>query len=407
VSSVGIEKIGVYPCTLALPMDRLCEARGDPVSHVRDDLFVDERSLNPAWEDPVTMAVHAADPILSTQDRDDIGLLLVCSESGVDQEKPMSTWVQRYLGLSSRCRNLEVKHACYSGTAALHLAACWIRAGAAPGKKALVITTDQSRMHLGKPWEYVMGAGATALLVSDRPDFLELELPASGVYTEEVSDLTRPTSQVETGNSETSLISYLNALEEAYDHFTEVVEGIDLDRDFRWNVYHVPFGGLTFRAHRTLLRRVGIRDADAVARHYAERTLPSLTYNRRMGGTYAGATFVALLGLVDSTPAKPGDPVSIFSYGSGCCAEFYRARLGSRVREVAAAAGLRAALDARRVIDVAQYEAVERERTSYVDQGDYEPRLDALEGLYTEKYAGRRRLLFRGMAEYVRRYAWS
>jgi hydroxymethylglutaryl-CoA synthase len=319
----------------------------------------------------------------------------------------MSTWVQRYLGLSSRCRNLEVKHACYSGTAALHLAASWIRAGAVPGKKALIITTDQSRMHLGRPWEYVMGAGASALLVSDRPDFLELELSASGVYTEEVSDLTRPTSLVETGNSETSLISYLNAVEETYDHFTEVVEGVHFDRDFRWHVYHVPFGGLTFRAHRTLLRRVGIRDPDAVARHYAERTLPSLTYNRRMGGTYAGATFVAMVGLVDSTQAMPGDPVSIFSYGSGCCAEFYRARLGPRVREVAAAVGLLAALAARRVLDVAEYEAVERERTGYVDQGNYEPRRDVLDGLYDKMYAGRRRLVFRGMSDYVRRYEWS
>jgi hydroxymethylglutaryl-CoA synthase len=407
VSAVGIEKIGVYPCALALPMERLCAARGGDPKHVRDVLLVDERAVNPPWEDPVTMAVHAAQSILTDEDRRDIALVLVCSESSVDQEKALSTWAQRYLGLSSRCRNLEVKHACYSGTGALHLAASWVRSGIAPGKKALVITTDQSRMHLGQPWEYVMGAGATALLVSDRPEFLELDLAASGVYTEEVSDLTRPTLQVEVGNTEISLISYLNALEEAYDAFVEAVPNVDFVRDFAWNVYHTPFGGLTVRAHRALLHRSGVRERDAVAEHFARHALPSLTYTRRMGGTYAGSTFIGLLGLVDASDARPGDPVSIFAYGSGCCAEFYRARLGPRVREVAAAAALGPALARRRTLEVAEYEAVERERTSYVEQGNYSPRVDTLGGFYDQAYAGRRRLVLKGLVDYVRRYDWS
>jgi 3-hydroxy-3-methylglutaryl CoA synthase len=407
MTPVGIEKIGVYPCALALPMERLCAARGNDPRHLREGLLVDERSLNPAWEDPVTMAVHAAARVLTDEDRQKIALLLVCSESGVDQEKPMSTWVHRYLGLPAHCRNLELKHACYSGTGALHLAASWVRAGVEPGKKALVITTDQSRMHLGQPWEYVMGAGACALLVGDQPDFLELELGASGVYTEEVSDLTRPTSRVETGNSELSLISYLNALEETWDDFTRVVGDVNLDRDFRWNVYHVPFGGLTLRAHRALLRRGGLYDRDAVARHFAARTLPSLAYNRRMGGTYAGATFIALLGLVDHSEAQPGDPISIFSYGSGCCAELYRARLGRRVREVAASAALGRALDQRRVVEVAEYEAIERERTASVDEGNFAPGLETPGDLWAHAYEGKQRLVFRGMAEHVRRYGWS
>jgi hydroxymethylglutaryl-CoA synthase len=404
---VGIEKISIYPGTLSLEMAALAEARRDDPRHVREQLLVDERSVNPPWEDPVTMAVNAASRMLTDEDRASIALLLVCSESGVDQEKPMSTWVHRYLGLPSRCRNLEVKHACYSGTGSLHLASSWVRSGVAPGKKALIVTTDQSRMHLGKPWEYVMGAGAVALLVSDRPDFLEVDLSASGVYTEEVSDLTRPTSTVETGNSEISLISYLNALEETYDHLSEVTGGIDLVRDFRWNVYHVPFGGLTLRAHRTMLRRSDIRDANAVAESYRTRTLPSLTYNRRMGGTYAGATFVALTGLVDASDAEAGDAVSIFSYGSGCCAELYRAHLGARVREVARAARLDELLNQRRALTVAEYEAVERERTGYIDQGNFQPRLDGLDGHYEKAYLGRRLLTFRGMVDFVRRYEWS
>src|SRR5512143_1049116 len=45
-------------------------------------------------------------------------------------------------GLPSNIRNFEVKHACYSGTAALGCALDWVRSGAARGKKALILAAD-------------------------------------------------------------------------------------------------------------------------------------------------------------------------------------------------------------------------------------------------------------------------
>lgn len=153
---IGIDRIGAWPATLSLDMSALCEARKHDLADIRDVMMIDQRSVNPPWEDPVTMAVNAALPMLTEEDRRDIGLLIVASESGVDQEKPLSTWVHRYLGLRPSCRNFEIKHACYGGTAGLKLAASWI-AGGNPREKALVVNTDQSRMHLGMPYEFVMG----------------------------------------------------------------------------------------------------------------------------------------------------------------------------------------------------------------------------------------------------------
>ena len=406
MSAVGIESIGVYPCALALPMEALCAARGAEPEHVRGEMLIDERSLNPPFEDPITMAVHAGMIALAGVDRSDVELLLVCSESGVDQEKAMSTWVHRYLDLPSRCRNLELKHACYSATAALGLAASWIRSGEAAGKKALVVASDQSRMHLGKPWEFVMGAGAAAFVVSDEPAFLELER-GRGIYTEEVSDLTRPTSTVETGNSATSLLSYMHALQETYDDLQRSVGQLDYAEDFAFNIYHAPFGGLTRRAHRTLLRRAGVHDGEAALADFRRRSEPALRFNRRMGGTYAASTFVGLLGLAEHDEARAGDRLSIFSYGSGCCAELYRARFGRRFRALAERAALGGLVAARRQVTVAEYEALEATRTAQIDQGDFTPDLEALPGLFESHYAGRHRLLFRGCKGHVRQYAWS
>ncbi len=406
--NVGIEKLRAYPGSLSLSMAALCEARGRELGDIRDTMMVDERSLNAPWEDPVTMAVNAALPMLSDRDRESIGLLIVASESGVDQEKPLSTWVQRYLGLSSRVRNIEVKHACYGATAGLQLAASWIASGASPGETALVINTDQSRTHFGKPYEFVMGAAAVAVLVSARPRVLEIELGACGIHTNEVSDLTRPTPHVETGNSETSLLSYLDGLEGAFDdYFRRRPAAEDLDAYFQRLVYHLPFAGMGLVAHRAVLRRMG-RSRSAANAHFAERCAASPTHARRMGGTYGSSTFLALMAMLDNdTGIAAGDRIGVFSYGSGSCAEMWSGRVLPEAREVVRAAGLPALLDRRKQVTVAEYEAVETARVAAIDQGDHATDRALLGDWYERYYTAAPHLVFDGTAEHYRRYSWS
>jgi 3-hydroxy-3-methylglutaryl CoA synthase len=406
---VGIEKIRAYPGSLVLDIQKLGAARGHDPVELHDTMMIDERSINPVWEDPVTMAVNAARPMLTDEDRQAIELLIVGTESAPDQEKAASTWVHRYLGLKPSCRNFEIKHACYSGTAGLQMALAWIASGVAGDAKALVITTDQSRMHLGQPYEFVMGASAAAVLVSSHPRLLEVEVDRCGYWTEEVSDLTRPTSRVEQGDAETSLLAYLDALEGAYLHYVERVgEAIDFDTYFAKNVYHAPFGGITFRAHKAMLRKWKPLSKSEAWAHFERKTLASLRYVRRMGGTYASSPLIGLMGVVDgSEDLRPGDRVSLFSYGSGCCAEFYSGLIGPMAREAVRAAALSALLDERHPVSVDAYEEVERERTRYIDCGEYEPALGGLEGWYDRHYGGKGYLVFGGMRDYYRRYAWS
>lgn len=406
---LGIEKIRAYPGSLVLDVQKLGAARGrDPID-LHDAMMIDERSLNPVWEDPVTMAVNAAKPMLTDEDRQAIELLIVGTESAPDHEKATSTWVHRYLGLRPSCRNFEIKHACYSGTAGLQMALAWMASGLARDAKALVITTDQSRMHLGRPYEFVMGASAAAILVSSNPRLLEIEVDKCGYWTEEVSDLTRPTSRVEQGEPETSLLAYLDALEGAYAHYAERVGGtIDFDTYFSKNIYHAPFGGMTFRAHKAMLRKGKPRSKDEVRAHFERKTLASLRYIRRMGGTYASSPLIGLMGVVDgSEDLRPGDRVSIYSYGSGCCGEFYSGLIGPAAREVVGEARLADMLDERHPVSVEEYEDIERERTRYIDCGDYEPGLSGPTGWYDQHYRGRGYLVFRGMRDYYRQYAWS
>jgi 3-hydroxy-3-methylglutaryl CoA synthase len=407
--AVGIEKLRVYPCSLALSMERLCAARDHDPANIRDVMLIDERSVNPPYEDPVTMAVNAAKPMLTDEDRAAIELLIVGTESSVDQEKPISAWVHRYLGLRSNCRTFEIKHACYGGTAALQMAMSWVASGHSSNAKALIITTDESRAHPGKPYEYVLGAGAVAVLVSNEPRFLQVETEKSGYFANEVDDLTRPTSRVETGNSETSLLSYLDALDGAYDHYVERTgTPVDFDAHFKRNIYHVPFGGITFLAHKTLLcRDVSMSKAEAWS-HFERKSLPALRYTRRMGGTLSSSVFIALVGLLDvDTELDAGDRIGVYSYGSGSCAEFYSGLVGTDARQIAHAACLEEMLDDRYDLSVQEYEDIEHARTAVIDQGDFQPITDGLEGWYDLHYRDRGYLIYRGNREYFRQYAWS
>ncbi len=406
---VGIEKIFAYPCTMSLDMVELAQARGVSPSHPLDDLWVETRSINPVWEDPVTMAVNAARGLLEGEDPEQIEMIVVGTESSVDFGKPISSWVQRLSGASANCRNFETKHACYGGTGGLMTAAHWIASGFNRGKKALVICTDQSRMHLGKPWEFVLGAGATAMLVSDKPDFLEFDLAHNGYWTHEISDTYRPTSRDEVGHADTSLFGYLEALEGSGEHFMEVAGEPDYGA-FAHHVYHVPFGAMTYRAHRAMVRRYipGLPKKEIRA-HFERKSKPGLRYNRRFGGTYTSATFLALMGTIQSAgdALEPGDGITVFSYGSGSCSEFYPVKVGERAREIVAAVDLDAGLDARRKLSVAEYEQVEQARAELVDKPDFKTCKDTPSGHYDQAYAGKGLCVLEGVDSWEREYRLS
>jgi hydroxymethylglutaryl-CoA synthase len=226
-----------------------------------------------------------------------------------------------------------------------------------------------------------------------------------------VSDLTRPTLTVETGNSETSLLAYIEALEGAYAHYCRrVAPDADFDAYFQKHIYHAPFGGITWRAHRTLLRQWRSLSKDEAWQHFQRKSGAALRYVRRLGATYSASTFVGLAGLLaTSDDLRDGDRISMFSYGSGSCAEFYSVRVRPGASALAAATGANVdrLLDARRRVTPAEYEQIETLRTARIEDGNYDAIDDGLDNWYDRHYRGSGRLVFTGMRDYYRHYAWS
>jgi len=405
---VGIEKFQAYPCSMKLDLGDLAETRGVDREYPTRDLLVRSRSVNPPWEDPVTMAVNAALRLVDEEDRKAIRLIVVGTESSLDFGKSIAVYVHRYCGIQPNCRAFETKHACYSGTSALMMAAYWVAATGGRDGKALVVTTDQSRVHLGEPWEYVLGATACAMLVSDQPDILEIELDRCGYWTSESFDTFRPTSMTEVGNADDSLYCYLDALEGAFDDFQGNLDGASYDKFFSRHVYHVPFGKITEIAHRTLTRQGRRMKASQMRESFERKVAASLSFTSECGGTYSSSTALGLLGHLASPSApSPGERISVFAFGSGSTAEFYSVVVGPHAQKAALKAEITEQLSERSQLSVKQYEAVEGLRVETTDKQDFVVDRDGFDDLYQRSYKGHGRLVLDGVENWVRKYRVS
>lgn len=409
--TVGIEAINVYTGRAALDVRTLFAARGLDLGRF-GNLLMERKSVNLPCEDPVTNAVNAARPLvaaLSEEERARIELVIVGTESGLDYAKPISTYVHEHLGLGPRCRSFETKHACYGGTAAFQLAASFVAASPDPSVKALVIAADAASVaDRGTYWEPSQGAGAVAMLVSGQPAIFELDLGASGYHTYEVMDTLRPRPDVETGDTDLSLLSYLECLHRSYQHYCERVTGADAVATFDYLVFHAPFAGMVKGAHRAFLRKHSRLSPAEIDQHFHTRTAASLRYCSQLGNTYSASLYTALCSLLDHTELGADRRLGLFSYGSGCASEFYSgvALAGARAR--LARLGISEAIARRRSLTMPEYELLSDlavHRMAGVESHAFDPA--PYRALYDECLAGGGLLVLDRIERYHRRYRWS
>jgi len=406
---IGIEKLNLYGGSLFLDQEKLAQARGLDPAKVVKDFLIDTRTVIPPFEDTVTMGANAAAPLLDSVDPESIGMLIVGTESSVDFGKPISTNIMGALGLGPNVRNYETKHACYSGVAALDTAINWIASGLNRGRKALVISTDFSRMHLHAKEEFVLGGVAAAVVVSEQPRVIEYEIDKRGTWSTDVYDTFRPSARDETGNNEVSLFTYMDAIEGAYTHYREITgDSKSFDDLFDYLAYHTPFPGMAFQAHRTLSNLDGRKPKDEITRSFNEKVLPGLGYARRVGSTYGASNFVGIAGIAGKNGrVRPGSRIGFFSYGSGAIGEFYSGILCEDACEVVSSMGIDTALSERLEVSVEEYEQIERKREEYIENPNFVPDFTLPGNLYEKSYNGKRKLVLAEVKDFYRTYKWS
>lgn len=406
---IGIERIGLYTGAAVIDVARLAEARGlDPLRFA--NLLMRRKSLSFRFEDPVSFAVNAARPLvdaLTTAQKASIELLVVATESGIDWGKSVSTYVHRHLDLPRRCRMFEIKQACYGGTAALQTAAAFVAAREGQAR-ALVICTDLARCVPHSYAEPAQGCAAVALLVGADPVVLELEPGASGLHGYEVMDSCRPTAETETGDVDLSLLSYLDCIEQSFRAYRDAVGPVDFVDHFDYLACHTPFGGMVRGAHRTMMRKFRPGPPPVVEQDFDRRVRPALTFCQEVGNIYSGTVFLALAGVLATGDFARPRRIGLFSYGSGCCSEFYSGIATAASSDAVRALGIDAALAARRELSVVEYDTLlAAERASLFGLCDAAVDASPFGGIYERHFAGRGLLVLDRIEGYQRRYRWS
>jgi polyketide biosynthesis 3-hydroxy-3-methylglutaryl-CoA synthase-like enzyme PksG len=412
MKQVGIEAINVYCGETFVDVPKLFAARGLDDGRI-DNLMMARKSVALHCEDAVSFAVNAAKPIvdaLSDEERAGIELLIVGTESGIDFGKSLATYVHDHLGLPRACRLFETKQACYSGTAAMQMAAAVVAASPFAGTKALVISSDVARP---VPHTYVepsQGAGAVALLIGDGPTVAEFDRGANGFHSYEVMDTCRPDPEAEAGNVDLSLLSYIDCLRGAFNDYARKVEGADLVDTFDLLAMHTPFPGMVKGAHRAALRRLKRLSPEAIEADFAARLSASIEYPSQVGNIYAGTVFLALASAIDNAVIDRDKRIGVFSYGSGCSSEFYSTVVTPRSQRVVRGMGIRETLDGRYELSVPEYDEL-LAATAELKFGmpDFTVDLDRFPGITDARFggaAGQPRLVLEAIRDYHREYVW-
>jgi hydroxymethylglutaryl-CoA synthase len=345
----GIERLHFYTPHYYVDLDEVAAARGLPAGTFTKRIGQLQMAVPPPGEDVVTMAAGAAAGAIAGLDPDTIDMVILGTESGIDQSKAAAIYVHGLLGLPARCRAYEIKQACYGATAGLQHALLYVEAN--PGRRALVIASDVARYGLGSAGEATQGGSAVAMVVSDKADLLELEA-GNGFCTEDVMDFWRPNYRSEAlVDGKASVRVYVRTLIDCWQQYAANTGRTSAD--FAKFCYHLPFTRMAATAHQQLLKAIG-GDRSLVEEHLDCGT----HYNSITGNCYTGSLYMGIASLLEgSSTDLAGQRLGLFSYGSGCQAEFFSGIVATGYRDALHAEQHRAMLDGRTALDAAQYEA--------------------------------------------------
>jgi hydroxymethylglutaryl-CoA synthase len=354
---IGIDQIGMATPAFYLDLIELAQARGDEPEKYTIGIGQDQQAVAPSSQDIVTLGASAAN-FLSATDREQIGLIVVGTETGIDASKASALYIHDLLELSPWCRALEIKEACYGGTAALMMARDFIAAH--PQQKALVIAADIARYGLASGGEVTQGAGAVAMLVSTSPRLLALQ-DDSVVKSGSIMDFWRPQyTDLALAKGKYSTEQYLAFFQATWTRY-QVETGLDLN-DFAALCFHLPYTKMGLKALRTALPAVDEAKQAALKAHFEA----SCQYSRRIGNLYTGSLYLGLLSMLElDGHLQAGDRIGLFSYGSGAVGEFFSAELQPGFEQQLHAVAHQHLLDSRQRLAVAEYEAVFTDKVPY------------------------------------------
>ena len=348
---IGIDKIGFATSNYVLKLNDLAAARATDPEKLSKGLLLKELSIAPLTEDIITLGAAAADPILTSEDKEKIDMVIVATESSIDQSKAAAVFIHGLLAIQPFARSFEIKEACYGATAALDYAKLHIEKY--PDSKVLVIASDIAKYGINTPGEPTQGAGAIAMLISKDPRILIFN-EDNVAQTRDVMDFWRPNySTTPYVNGLYSTQQYLDCLKTTWDEYQKR-HNLSL-KDFAAYCFHLPYPKLALKGLNKIMDKSLPQEQQDQLKENFEK---SILYSQKVGNIYTGSLFLGLLSLLENSDnLKAGDKIALFSYGSGAVAEIFSASLVPGSEKPLSQTRLEE-LDQRQALSVEEYEHI-------------------------------------------------
>ncbi len=318
---IGIDKIGFAMPKYFLDIADLAKARNINANKYVKGLLQLEMSIAPITQDIVTLGATAASEFLTEEDKKNIDMIIIGTESGIDQSKSASIFIHNLLRLSPFTRAIEVKEACYGGTAAIAIAKNHVASN--PESSVLVITSDLAKYGIGATGESTQGAGSCAMLIKKDPSILILN--DDNVYqTRDIMDFWRPNySDFPHVDGHFSTKQYLDCLETTWNEYSKKFNK-SLD-DFKAICFHLPFPKIGLKGLNTIVPK---QENENLKDKLNENFHTSIIYNQKVGNIYTGSLYLNLLSLLENSKSlSSGDNILMYSYGSGAVCEIFSVTL--------------------------------------------------------------------------------
>ncbi|REC49472.1 hydroxymethylglutaryl-CoA synthase family protein [Chryseobacterium pennipullorum] len=416
--SFGIEAASYYVPSLYLEIKDLAEKRGIEPAKLEKGLGLHKMGLADVHEDAATFAAEALLKLITdyTVNPKEIARIYLGTESAVDAAKPTASYaIQMVEGVleqefGKRCfRNcdvLDMTFACVGGVDALHNALDFVRVN--PDKKAVVIASDYAKYELASSGEYTQGGGAVALLISSKPDLLEIE-NHWGVATESVFDFFKPrrlyNKEDLTGAPDTypetievfsdepvfdgqySNQCYQDRIREAYQHYKEGTGKHKPYENWKYIIFHLPYA---FHGKRVFTEIYSLENglsyetpeeqkAVAKSENYLKLITDQIEKTQRasseIGNMYTASIFMAFLsGLQTSfneNEELSGNEIGFLGYGSGSKSKVFAGKVSANWKNVVDKWNVFENLNNRLPVSFETYEKLHRKQLNQSVNPDY------------------------------------
>lgn len=407
--AVGIEAASYYVPSLYLEIKDLAEKRRIEPAKLEKGLGLHKMGIPDVHEDAATFAAEALLKLIKDYNihPKDISRIYLGTESALDAAKPTASYAMQMVEkvleadfgerVFKNCDVVDMTFACIGAVDALHNSLDFVAGN--PEKKAVVIASDYAKYELASSGEYTQGGGAVAVLISSKPDLIEIQ-NNWGVATESVFDFFKPRrhfkkeelmnapenfpEKIEIFTDEPvfdgqySNQCYQDRIREAYNHYKEITGENKPYEAWKYLIFHLPYafhGKRVFTeiyslenglAYGTPEEQKAVAKSEGYIQFINDKIEKSQRASSEIGNMYTASIFMALLSALQTSfnenEELAGQKIGFLGYGSGSKSKVFAGKILENWKNVVAKWNLFEELKNRTAIDFDTYEKLHRKQ---------------------------------------------